>query len=255
MALLDKVLQRGPAPAGTNRADPEPAEMTLIEHLEDLRKTLIWALGAWVVATLICLLPPVWRSVVEFLVRRGGVTEAYYTAPTGAFVLALKLAATMGFIAAFPVIAQRIWWFVSPGLHRHERRLVLPLFLATILFFALGVAFSIVALPLFVKILTGFAPPDLRYLPFVDQYIGFVMFLALGFGIVFELPVVIYVLGRFGIVSSKSLYSKRPHWILGLGLAANFLTPGADPLTPLIMFIPLYLFWEGAVLVLKLTGR
>lgn len=254
MALLQKVLQRGPA-APAPAAEEPPGEMTLVEHLEDLRKALIWGLGAWALATVVCILPPVWHPVVDFLIRRGGMHNAYFSTPAGAFLLALKLAITMGFVLAFPVIAQRIWWFVSPGLHRNERRLVLPLFLFTVLFFALGVGFAVFALPLFVHILTSFAPADLHYLPFVSEYINFVLFLVIGFGIVFELPVVIYVLGRLGIVSSRSMYKKRPHWVIGLGVAANFLTPGADPITPLIMFVPLYVFWEGAVLLLKLTGR
>jgi sec-independent protein translocase protein TatC len=77
----------------------------------------------------------------------------------------------------------------------------------------------------------------------------------IGFGIVFELPVVMFVLGMLRIVNTRWLYKRRPYFVLALGLVANFLTPGADPLTPLIMFIPLYLFFEGTTLLLKLLGR
>lgn len=227
--------------------------MTLIEHLEDLRKALIVAIIAWAVLSIASAF--VWSRVIDFLIRRGGLQHAVFFTPSGAFVLGLKISITLGFILAFPVIAQRVWWFVSPGLHHHERRLVLPLFLATVFFFVLGVVFALFALPLFVRILTGFAPTDLQYLPAIEEYVNFVLILIIGFGVVFELPVVIYVLGRLGIVTSASMYKRRPHWIIGLGVLANFLTPGADPITPLIMFTPLYIFWEGAVLVLKLTGR
>jgi sec-independent protein translocase protein TatC len=79
--------------------------------------------------------------------------------------------------------------------------------------------------------------------------------MVIGFGLVFELPVVIFLLGTLRIISSKWLYKNRPWWFIGLALIANFLTPGVDPLTPLIMFVPLYIFYEGSTLILKLTGK
>ena len=79
--------------------------------------------------------------------------------------------------------------------------------------------------------------------------------MVIGFGIVFELPVVLFVLGMLRITSSRWLHRRRPYFFLSLGLIANFLTPGADPVTPLIMFVPLYLFYEGTALLLKLLGR
>jgi sec-independent protein translocase protein TatC len=252
MALLDNVLQRGHAPAPMEPLNER--RMTLIEHLEDLRRALLVSLAAWAIAAV---LTGVFltRPVIHFLIVRGGVNHAFFTRPTGAFLLAVQVAIALGFVVAFPIIAQQVWWFVSPGLHRHERRLVLPLFVSTIVFFAVGVAFALLSLPLFIRLLTGFAPIDLSYLPLIDDYIGFVLLLVIGYGLVFELPVALYVLGRFGIVSSRWLYQHRLAWIIGLAVAANFLTPGADPISPLLMFIPLYVFWEGTALLLKVTGR
>ena len=235
------------------QAVEDERSMSLVEHLEDLRRALIVSLLAWGAASVGAFF--FWRRAVEFLVDRGGLQRTYFTTPSGAFLLGIKLAVAMGFVAAFPVIAQRAWWFVSPGLRRHEKRLALPLFLATVAFFSLGLGVALFSLPLFVRILTGFAPANLQYLPLIDDYLGFTVLLVVGFGLVFELPVVIYVLGRIGIVSSGWLYRHRVAWILGLAILANFLTPGADPVTPLLMFVPLYIFWEGAALLLKLTGR
>ena len=227
--------------------------MTVVEHLSDLRRALVISLAAWAVASIV--MGIFWSPVVNWLILRGGIVHGYYTALTGAFFLAVQVALTLGFVLAFPVIAYQVWWFVSPGLHAHERRLVLPLGVATVAFFGLGVAFALLSLPLFVRILTGFAPLDLTYLPIIDQYVGFILFLVIAYGVVFELPVVIYVLGRLRIVSSKWLYDHRALWVIALGVLANFMTPGADPITPLIMFIPLWAFWEGATLLLKVTGR
>lgn len=230
-----------------------PGRMSVLDHLRDLRRVLIIVVAAWAPASVLGFF--LWPRVLQFLVHQGGLSTAYYPTPTGAFALALKISIYLGFIMAAPVIFQQVWWFVSPALHRHERRLALPLLLATIVFFAVGVAFALAMLPLFIHVLSGFAPATIHYLPLVDEYIGFVLVLIIGFGILFELPVVLYTLGRLRIISSRWLYANRLYWMVGLGLLAAFGTPGADPITPLFLFVPLYVFWEVTALLLKVTGR
>ena len=227
--------------------------MTVFDHLSALRRALIVSILAWSVATGVAFL--VWGRVLQLLIHQGGIGAVYYTTPAGAFTLALKISLYLGFVLASPVIIQQIWWFLSPGLHRHERRLIVPLIGATFFFFAVGIAFAMVMLPLFLSILSGFAPSNLHFLPFVDDYISFVLLLVIGFGIVFELPVVLYALGRMGIISSGWLYKHRLYWVVGLGILSALGTPGADPITPFFMFIPLYFFFEGTALLLKVTGR
>jgi sec-independent protein translocase protein TatC len=252
VALLDRVLQRGPAdPGGFDEV--EESRMTILEHLEALRRVLIVSMIGWALCTAVAFF--FWGRILTFLEHRGNIGPLNYLNPIGGFTLGIKIALIVGLIAAAPVWIQQLWWFVSPGLHRHERRLILPLVAATIVFFAIGVSFALFSLPLFLRILSGFAPPDLHYFPVGDEYINFVLFLILGFGIVFELPVVIFVLGLLRVMTSAWLYRNRFYWIVGLGLLSNLMTPGVDPLTPLFMWVPLYIFWEGTVLLLKLMGR
>ncbi len=227
--------------------------MSVIEHLEALRRALIIALIAWSVATIAAIF--VAGHVITFLVTRAGISQAIYLQPGGGVLLQLKVAIYIGIVLASPVIIQQVWWFVSPGLHPHERRFVLPLVVATIAFFALGVGVAMFALPLYIHVLGSLAPADVKYLPDVTELVSFVLIMVIGFGLVFELPVVLFVLGMLRVVSSKWLYRRRPYWFLALGILANFLTPGVDPLTPMIMFVPLYLFFEGTALLLKLLGR
>ena len=227
--------------------------MSVIEHLEALRRALIVALVAWVVATVAAFF--VSAQVIDYLINRAGIHHAIYLQPAGGVINQLKVAMYIGIIIAAPVVIQQAWWFVSPGLHENERRFILPLILATIVFFAIGVGVAIFALPLYINVLNRFAPADVSYLPDLSAFISFVLLMVIGFGIVFELPVVLFVLGMLRITSSRWLHKRRPYFFLGLGLTANFLTPGADPLTPLIMFIPLYLFYEGTALLLRLLGR
>jgi len=247
--VLERVFHRTPAPAH----DVESSRMTILEHLEALRRALIISVIGWGVGTAIAFV--FWPQLLRFLIGRGNVGHLVFTTPTGGFTLGIKIAMIVGLMIAAPVWIQQTWWFVSPGLHRHERRLVLPLIAATLLFFAIGVGFALFSLPLFMRILQGFAPSDVTYLPVGDDYINFVLFLVLGFGIVFELPVVVFALGALRIVSSKWLRSNRFYWVIGLGIISNLMTPGVDPITPLFMWIPLYLFWEATVIVLRLMGR
>jgi sec-independent protein translocase protein TatC len=250
VALLDRVLRRAPRSADL---PVEEQRMTVIEHLEALRRALIITFATWAVTTVLAFF--IAPQVISFLVTRAGVGSAIYLHPAGGVLTDLQVALYIGLVLAAPVVIQQIWWFVSPGLHRHERKLILPLVVATIFFFVLGVAAAVYALPLYVHVLTGFAPNHVTYLPDITELIGFILAMVIGFGLVFELPVVLVVLGMVGIVKSKWLYKNRPWWFIGCALAANFMTPGVDPLTPLIMFVPLYIFFEGSALLLKIMGK
>ena len=227
--------------------------MSVIEPLEDLRRMLIISLIAWGIATIAAIF--VSGRVISFLVTRAGLNHAIYLQPGGGVILQLKVAMYIGIVLAAPVIIQQVWWFVSPGLQPKERRFVLPLVVATIVFFAIGVGVAMFALPLYIKVLNSLSPAEVTYLPDVTELVGFVLIMVIGFGLVFELPVVLFVLGMLRIISSRWLYKRRPYWFLGLGVLANFLTPGVDPLTPMIMFVPLYIFFEATALLLKLLGR
>ena len=227
--------------------------MSIIEHLEALRRALIISIIAWGVATVGAFF--ISGQVIQLLIERAGIKQAIYLQPAGGLLNELKVALYIGLVIAAPIVIQQVWWFVSPGLHRHERRFILPLILATIVFFLLGVAAAIFALPLYLHVLNALSPPSTVYLADIGELIGFILAMVIGFGLVFELPVVLFILGMLGIIKSKWLYKNRPFWFLGLGLLANFMTPGVDPLTPLIMFVPLYIFFESTALILKLSGR
>ena len=227
--------------------------MSVIEHLEALRRALIVSVIAWAVTTTAAFF--ISGRVIGLLVTRAGIGHAVYLQVAGGVLLEVKVAIYIGFVLAAPIVIQQVWWFVSPGLHAHERRFILPLIAATIFFFAVGVSVAIFALPLYIKVLNSLSPPDTSYLPDVSQFVSFVLLMVIGFGLVFELPVVLFILGMLRIISARWLHKNRPYWFLGLGIVANFLTPGVDPVTPLIMFIPLYLFYEGTALLLKLLGR
>ena len=208
--------------------------MSVIEHLEALRRALIISLVAWAITTVGSFF--IAGQIIGLLVKRAGIGHAYYFGPTGGVILQLQVALYIGLVIAAPVVIQQIWWFVSPGLHVHERRFILPLIVATIVFFAIGVGVAIFALPLYIHVLNSLAPPNTSYFADISELVGFLLIMII-------------------VINTKWLYKNRVWWFLGLGLIANFLTPGVDPFTPLIMFIPLYIFFEGTALILKLMKR
>jgi sec-independent protein translocase protein TatC len=229
--------------------------MTIIEHLEGLRRALIISAATTLLAALVAFIFA--RQLFDLLVERDSIPHwrVVYLGLTGGVLLDVKVALSIGLLAAAPAIIHQLWWFVSPGLHLHERRLARPMILATIVFFYLGSGFALFFLPLFVRVLTSLAPPDGQYLAGASELLGLIVVLVIAFGVVFELPVVLFLLGRIGIISSAWLYGARLYWVLGLALVANFMTPGVDPITPLILFVPLLIFWEATALLLKLTGH
>ena len=231
----------------------DDTRMSVIEHLEALRRALIVSSAGWLVATAAAYV--VHNQVFDFLKSRSGVHTILLLEPTAGVFIGFKIALYLGLVLASPIVFSQLWWFISPGLHAHEKRLIVPLIGATTFFFLVGVAFAIYALPLFMGVLNAFNPPDTTAQYTADSIISFVLAIVLAFGVVFELPVVLYTLGMLRIISSRWLYQHRLYWVIALGLVANVMTPGVDPFTPLLVFIPLYVFWEGTALLLKLSGR
>src|SRR5579859_2776430 len=132
MAVLEQEVESGSGANGSRPDDLGP-RMTIIEHLEALRRVLIVSIGAWLVATVGSFF--FYHPILKFLIDRAGIHQVYYTSPLGAVMLGLQVGLAMGFFISSPVIIQQAWWFVSPGLHRNERRLMLPLIVATLVFF------------------------------------------------------------------------------------------------------------------------
>lgn len=251
MALL---LRRKKKPAPEEpESEPDEARMTIIEHLQDLRRALLIAVIAWAIAAVV-----MWffsDQILTFIQHRAALKQIIFLTPTGGFTIRLKIAIYAGTLVACPIIFWQLWWFISPGLHVNEKRVVLPLVIATSFFFLVGVGFAFWAMPLFFKVLLSFSPPGFHYLPNASDLLSFMLAICIAFGVVFELPVVLWTLGMMGIVSSSWLWKQRLYWVIGLGVIANVMTPGFDPFTPLIVFIPLLFLFFGTILLLKFSGK
>ncbi|HET9050847.1 MAG TPA: twin-arginine translocase subunit TatC [Candidatus Dormibacteraeota bacterium] len=235
----------------------EDRRMTVIEHLEELRRVLIVSLGAWLAATVLAFIFS--RPIISFLERpiRQVLSGSQYTTKTPIVTSVLdpisipfKVAAIVGFLAALPIILWQFWGFVSPGLRPVERRFAVPFIGSSIALFSLGAAFAYLVMPLGLGFILGFLGDQATILPDLNSYLMFFVVLIAVFGTTFELPVVLVLLGLLGITSSRGLRRKRRGAYVAIIGTAILITPGADPFTPTALAIPLLVFYEASILVL-----
>ncbi len=235
----------------------DPRQMTVVQHLEELRRVLIISAIASVITTGVAfvfhgaIFDVLLRPLTIVLGKTNHITStAIFTSPTEGLTIPMKISAIVGIVGALPVILWQVWGFLSPGLRPVERKFAGPFIGSALLLFAAGACFAYFVMPIGLNFLATFLGSSAVYLPDINAYLSFLLLLIVAFGVTFELPVVVILLGLLGIVSSKLLRSKRKGIWVGIIVAALIVTPGADPYTPTALFIPLILFFEASVLIL-----
>jgi sec-independent protein translocase protein TatC len=229
--------------------------LTLIEHFEELRTRLFIALGAWVVGSGVAF--AFRHTILEWLQRplpeNLTLTAFRILEP---FLVSMQISAFFGFVLAAPVIVGQVWGFIAPGLYPEERRWAVPFVLFTALAFASGVLFSYyVVLPFALPIIVGFLSGEVTLLPSIGDYISKILLYMAVFGIIFELPVLAFLLARLGVLYAPLLVTYRRYAVVvGLVLAA-LITPTADPFNFALVALPLVILYEVSILVVRLAQR
>jgi sec-independent protein translocase protein TatC len=236
------------------------AEMPFLEHLEELRWRILWSLLALVIATFVGFFAVTYFDLVVVLKRPIDPYVAdgklIYLSVTDPFFITIKLALALGIVLAFPVVVYQVWAFLSPALLPRERRAIVPAFYLGMLLFMLGAALAYwVALPFTIRFMQGFQGEGLQAFYTANEYFGFVTKLLLGFGFIFELPVVIMVLAALGLVTPAFLRSKRRHAIAGMAIAAAIITPGDALTATIVLMVPLLLLYELSIGLARLMER
>lgn len=231
-------------------------KQTILQHLEDLRKAMIISTIAIIVAAvasfsfneqiLAIIISPL-TSLDENLVVTG-VTEAFF--------VKLKLAFLSGFIISSPIVLWSFWNFFKPALYPSERKYIYVLLPVSLLLFAAGVLFSYFGiLHLVLKFFIYIAGDTLETMFKVDQYVAFVLAFTIPFGIVFELPVIVYFLTIIGVIKHEMLAKNRKYALLVIVILAAALTPGPDPVSQIMMAGPVYILFELSICISKWAGK
>jgi sec-independent protein translocase protein TatC len=233
--------------------------MTLVEHLEELRYRIFVCLGAYVLMAIVAYF--VYKPILHLILhplrhsgRIGSINIADLPVyvegiPTG-FILRMKTSAFAGLIFALPVVLYQLWRFVTPGLEPRERKFVVPFIVSAIGLFVLGGYIAFILLPVGIHWLLGFAAPA-RPLLHLTQYMSFVFLMILAFGISFEFPLLLVSLAGVGVLSSRQLSRARRAAILIAFIIAAVATPSQDPISQVVMAVPLYILYELSILVIR----
>ncbi len=234
-------------------------EMPFLDHLEELRWRIIKILATLVISAVACYFVSDWlfvwlRYPLEKAVPDGSVDLNFLKVAEG-FTVRLKLSFLAGIFVTIPITVYQVWAFVMPGLYDHEIKSIIPLVFASSMLFLLGAGMCFIwVLPFTIRFLLNIAPEDVTPVLTINEYLTFVMWTTLAYGIVFQTPMVALFLGKMGIVNARILGKGRRYAVVAVAAISSIVTP-PDIFSMAMMGLPLYLLYEASIIILKIIGK
>ena len=235
-------------------------EMPFLDHLEELRWRIIWSLAALIVGVAVAFVLVFQLDLLDWI--QGPIAPYLHgrrlvlTHPGDGFSILLQTSIMGGIIVALPVVIWQVYAFLSPALHRHEKRIAIPVIVGAVFLFICGAALAwYFVLPMTLRFLLNLGDKNFDQMITVSEYFGFVSSLVLAMGAVFELPIAILLLSFFGLVTPKFLAKFRRHALLGSYIAAAIITPGDLFITSIALMIPLYMLYELSIILSFIVVR
>lgn len=242
----------------TDEQNTTAAGETFISHLVELRNRVMKASVA-IIVVFLCLMP--WAGTIYDLLAMPMMnalppgSKMIATGVITPFLIPVKVTLLVAFLIALPVVLYQAWAFIAPGLYVHEKKLVAPLVISSSILFVIGVAFCyFFVFGTVFKFVNDFAPKSISVAPDIESYFGFVMTMFIAFGLTFEVPIIVIVLVRVGIVSVEKLKEIRPYVVVGAFIIAAIVTP-PDVVSQLLLALPLCLLYEIGLLLAPMFVR
>jgi sec-independent protein translocase protein TatC len=228
------------------------AQQTFISHLIELRDRLLRSAIAWILL-FVCLFPfandlytLLAQPMLAKLPKGGQMIATEVVTP---FFVPIKVAMMAAFLGALPYILYQVWAFIAPGLYAHERRIITPLVVASVLLFIVGMAFAyFLVFPVVFGFVIGIAPEGVAVMTDINKYLDFVLTLFMAFGLTFEVPIVVVALALMGVVPIEKFKEGRPYVIVGAFVIGAIFTP-PDVISQIMLAVPLWLLYELGIIV------
>lgn len=232
-------------------------EMSFLDHIEELRWRIIYAIIGILIFTIVAwfFIDPL-IEIVLLKPARDANASLQNLRPFGQLFLYVQVAIIVGIVASLPNIFYQLWQFIAPALKKRERKYILWIVFFSTFCFLAGIAFAyFVMLPLAMKFAAQFGTAEISNEFAIDEYMSIIISVMLAAGVVFELPMISFFLSKLGILTPKFMRKYRRHAIVIILVLAAFLTPGADPVSQVILAIPLVLLYEISIFISKISSK
>ena len=258
----NRILRRDPGADGDrddDELDDGEAKMSFLEHLDELRKRIIYSAISIFAGFLIAFI--FIQQLFDFVMKplQAGLPAGQhlvYTEPTEAFVLYLTIAGITGAVIALPLVMTQVWLFIAPGLYSHEKKMAIPFVALSSIFFVLGAAFShYVVFPLTWRFFVSFTSDYLTFMPRIEPAFALYIKMVLAFGLVFQMPTIVLFLARMGVVTAGFLWKHTKYALLIIVIVSAIVTPDGGGVSLVAMSIPLFFLYLFSILLAWIFGK